>query len=532
MEFTNDIKFNKQPISNDILTLTYSGKLFKDNSNEVYIVYGFGENWDNTTEQKMEKNEIGFIANIEIKNYNTFNFCFRNDKYIWDNNNSFNYISGITAKTYNTEMESLSNEEAQKVCSSSIDNILNSIDLNLETNPTQTIETTEENSVLDALIQELFEEYNSNIVNTVQTQEIENTDITTSLSNETTKISESEFDQFFEEVQEENELSNTEYFSELSQLFDEIIENIEKNTNSVQTIDVGNELNNIFENTFVENFEPQTQNIENFIPENTDVDVFTDNEDLNKTFSDIVKNISEVETKTNSEVKNLNYDYSDFNEMFAFAQRLNKEEVEEENIFDFSNLDFDFEMNTNNITCETNEEIIENNSLNNFSDSFYDDEDVSIHESYTNFQEIVNNITNELDQEVSKVNLCESEDFAKENEDFEAAISEYTQYFDNLIEEIISTPTTSLSTPVSTAQVLENENTTLAVIENSNTEIATSSDSYTENSTDGVPDEYALYDYKSHSFFYMFKRRFKMVVSTIFSKLPKIFGKQTNTENN
>lgn len=530
MEFTNDIKFNKQPISNDILTLTYSGKLFKENSNEVYIVYGFGENWDNTTEQKMEKNEIGFIADIKIKNYNTFNFCFRNDNYIWDNNNYFNYISEITAKAYNTEIESLSNEDAQKICSSSIDNILDSIELNLEANPTETIETietiesTEDDSVLDALIQQLFEEYDSKIENIIDNL---------SPSNETTKINESEFDQFFEEVQESNELSNTEYFSELSQLFDEIIENIEKNNNSVQTIDVGNELNKVFENTFVEDFESQTQNIENFIPENTDVDVFTDDEDLNQTFFDIVKNISEIETKTNSEVKNLNYDYSDFNAMFSFAQNLNEEDKEAENIFDFSNLDFDFDMNNNNnISSETKEENIENNYLNNFSDSFYDDEDVSIHESYTNFQEIVNNITTELDQEVTKVNLCESEDWAKENEDFEAAISEYTQYFDNLIEEIISTPTTSLSTPVSTAQVLENENTTLAVIENSNTEITTSSDSYTENSTDGVPDEYALYDYKSHSFFYMFKRRFKMVVSTIFSKLPKIFGKQTNTENN
>ena len=51
-------------------------------------------------------------------------------------------------------------------------------------------------------------------------------------------------------------------------------------------------------------------------------------------------------------------------------------------------------------------------------------------------------------------------------------------------------------------------------------------------STDGVADEYALYDYKNHSYFYMIKRRFKLLFSSLFTKLPKVFGKETNTENN
>lgn len=538
MKFTNDITFNKLPRSNDILKITYSGNLFKDNSSEVYIVYGFGENWDNTSEQKMEKTNYGFVSNIKIETANTFNFCFRNSNYVWDNNNSFNYISSIFSKPLNTEVQSLDNQEAKKICSNSLDDILNSIDLELETSKSQNIEISEDLNVLDTLIQELFEEYNAKIETTSENiVESNSSQETSSLSN---NIQEINLENTFKETQEIEETSNIEYFSELSNLFDEIIENIETK-NVSNTIDLGNELNQVFETTFTENFTSTIESTESYIPETENINTIVETESLNDTFSDIVKNISEVETKTNTEVKNLNYDYSDFNAMFSFAQNLNNSENEDlENIFDFSNKEFDFNMNNvveeiiedtifnfanPEFDFETNStQTIENKSTdsniltqntysNKFSDSFYDDEDITTHNNYSTIEEIT-------------ATTAETE-----NEAFQNAINEYAEYFDNLIEEIVSTPTSTLSTSISTTQVLENENTNLAVTENISQEITNSVKEISVD-TNGVPNEYALYDYSSHSFFYMFKRRVKIIFSAIFTKLPKIFGKQKDTENN
>ena len=40
----------------------------------------------------MEKTELGFQAEIELGEGETFNFCFKNNNEIWDNNNGQNYI--------------------------------------------------------------------------------------------------------------------------------------------------------------------------------------------------------------------------------------------------------------------------------------------------------------------------------------------------------------------------------------------------------------------------------------------------------
>ena len=43
----------------------------------------------------MEKTELGFQAEIELTGTETFNFCFRNENNIWDNNEGKNYIFPI-----------------------------------------------------------------------------------------------------------------------------------------------------------------------------------------------------------------------------------------------------------------------------------------------------------------------------------------------------------------------------------------------------------------------------------------------------
>ena len=98
MELIKNIFFNTDKlIENSTVKISYTGELFQDNSEEVFVHYGFGNNWDNLNEIKMEKSDIGFQAEIELVSGDTLNLCFRNSNNQWDNNNSQNYIFPIEA---------------------------------------------------------------------------------------------------------------------------------------------------------------------------------------------------------------------------------------------------------------------------------------------------------------------------------------------------------------------------------------------------------------------------------------------------
>ena len=99
MELVKNIFFNTDKlVENSKVKISYAGKLFQDNCEDVYIHYGFGLNWDNIGEIKMEKTELGFQAEVELPSSETFNFCFRNAKNEWDNNGGANYIFQIEKK--------------------------------------------------------------------------------------------------------------------------------------------------------------------------------------------------------------------------------------------------------------------------------------------------------------------------------------------------------------------------------------------------------------------------------------------------
>ena len=93
MELTKNIFFNTDKlIKNSTVKISYTGSFFENGSEEVFIHYGFGINWDNLSEVKMEKTELGFQAEIELLDSDSFNFCFRNGNDEWDNNNCENYV--------------------------------------------------------------------------------------------------------------------------------------------------------------------------------------------------------------------------------------------------------------------------------------------------------------------------------------------------------------------------------------------------------------------------------------------------------
>lgn len=96
MELSKNIFFNTDKlVPNSTIKISYIGELFQNNSEEVYIHYGFGLLWENVSEIKMIKTELGFQAEIELQDFDSFNFCFRNESNKWDNNNNENYIFPI-----------------------------------------------------------------------------------------------------------------------------------------------------------------------------------------------------------------------------------------------------------------------------------------------------------------------------------------------------------------------------------------------------------------------------------------------------
>lgn len=96
MELVKNIFFNTDKIiENAKVKISYVGHLFQNGSTEVYLHYGFGINWDNVSEVKMEKTELGFQCEIDILKADSLNLCFRNGNDEWDNNFGQNFTFPI-----------------------------------------------------------------------------------------------------------------------------------------------------------------------------------------------------------------------------------------------------------------------------------------------------------------------------------------------------------------------------------------------------------------------------------------------------
>ncbi len=93
MELTKNIFFNTDKlIENSTVKISYTGKFFQDASEAVSIHYGFGMNWENVNDVEMEKTDLGFQAEINLLEGETFNLCFKNGADEWDNNDGQNYV--------------------------------------------------------------------------------------------------------------------------------------------------------------------------------------------------------------------------------------------------------------------------------------------------------------------------------------------------------------------------------------------------------------------------------------------------------
>ena len=93
MELTKNIFFNTDKlIENSKVKISYTGKFYQDNSEKVTLHYGFGMEWNNVSDVEMEKTELGFQAEVELLEGETFSLCFKNENDEWDNNEGNNYV--------------------------------------------------------------------------------------------------------------------------------------------------------------------------------------------------------------------------------------------------------------------------------------------------------------------------------------------------------------------------------------------------------------------------------------------------------
>lgn len=76
--------------------LIYKGVLATPDTNEIYVHYGFGLLWENLQEVKLDKiSDTCYEADITLTSSDSINFCFRDDKNNWDNNETKNYSEEI-----------------------------------------------------------------------------------------------------------------------------------------------------------------------------------------------------------------------------------------------------------------------------------------------------------------------------------------------------------------------------------------------------------------------------------------------------
>ena len=98
MSTENTVYFDTDKlIEGRTVKLTYKGTLATPETNEIYVHYGFGLLWDNLQEIKLDKiSDDCYETSITLTTSDSINYCFRDDKNNWDNNETKNYTSDIS----------------------------------------------------------------------------------------------------------------------------------------------------------------------------------------------------------------------------------------------------------------------------------------------------------------------------------------------------------------------------------------------------------------------------------------------------
>lgn len=211
MDITKDITFTTNLFEGEKATLIYKGYLFKANSTDVSIVYGYGKDWENTKTVPMERTLMGFIVELEIEGSGELNFCFKNSYNEWDNNFYQNFTAKILPPIVVPE------EEASLSSINEKPDILNQI-LNEYSEKIAALPDFDMNEYVDKIIEDIIEEASDN------TEEI---DMVPDAVEESTEISDIVNAELAEESSEEREfLDDTDSITATIQAIEEQLDSI------------------------------------------------------------------------------------------------------------------------------------------------------------------------------------------------------------------------------------------------------------------------------------------------------------------
>ncbi|ABZ85324.1 conserved hypothetical protein [Heliomicrobium modesticaldum Ice1] len=73
------------------VTIVYDGILSRSGAQQVYLHAGYGHDWKNTYDHRMERTCHGWQCTINMEQ-DELRFCFKDSANNWDNNNGSNWI--------------------------------------------------------------------------------------------------------------------------------------------------------------------------------------------------------------------------------------------------------------------------------------------------------------------------------------------------------------------------------------------------------------------------------------------------------
>jgi hypothetical protein len=263
MEFTNEIFFNKKLTANETVIITYCGKLYREHSQEISIVYGFGDNWEFTSETQMKEIENGFEVTLTMKDFNTFNFCFKNDYGIWDNNSGFNYISSIEPQKFQTDITLDSPSTDGNSIQENTSSVQEQVD-QPETEEESDEEYPEENSSNETTTAENFTNNSQDDIETVFSSLLDSILNNVKSDSETINVDEMEgFGlQSVDEIKEENFVSCDEIFNEFYKELATVPSPNNTNLELNQTLENEDDLEVLFDRLFSATSQSAQENIQ------------------------------------------------------------------------------------------------------------------------------------------------------------------------------------------------------------------------------------------------------------------------------
>ncbi len=85
-------------VKGDEASISYKGVLSNSGADSIYMRIGYGENWENTKDIKMEKTADGFKADLAVTDDKLLKLAFKDSASNWDNNSGRNYTFEVQAR--------------------------------------------------------------------------------------------------------------------------------------------------------------------------------------------------------------------------------------------------------------------------------------------------------------------------------------------------------------------------------------------------------------------------------------------------